>query len=204
MGTFQGVRNGMKAAVTCSAREKILATARELFYLEGIRAVGVDTIVRRSGVTKMTLYRYFPSKDELIVAYIEESIADFWQWFESVVGRHAGNPRRQLEEYFDALGERVSGRQVRGCASLNVKTEFSDPEHPARKVVARHKEELRRRLRVMLGEAGARQPEALADALLLLINGAYSSVGLYQEFDMTRTVRQAARTLLDASLPALR
>ncbi|HEY4002947.1 MAG TPA: TetR/AcrR family transcriptional regulator [Candidatus Xenobia bacterium] len=178
-----------------SARERILATAGELFYREGIRAVGVDTIVRHSGVTKMTLYRHFASKDDLVVAYLERAILNFWSWFDKVMKQHPGSPRQQIEDYFEALGERVVEVQ-RGCAHLNVKAEFSDPSHPARVLVAHHKEHVRGKLRQLLTEAGARHPSRVADQLVVLVNGAHSSNQLYDDFDLSATLTDAAQALL--------
>src|SRR5208282_5845045 len=79
-----------------SARERILETARDSFYREGIRAVGVDTLISRSGVAKMSFYRSFRSKDDLVCAYLESSAAEYWQWWDEVIRPHAHAPRKQL------------------------------------------------------------------------------------------------------------
>ncbi len=78
------------------ARERILEVADELFYREGIRAIGVDTIIAKSSVAKTTLYRYFPSKDDLVVAYLEERNRRFWALFDSAVNKHPSDPKAQL------------------------------------------------------------------------------------------------------------
>ena len=78
------------------ARDRIFAAAREMFYRQGIRAVGVESIVAAAGATKMSLYRSFPSKDELVAAYLKERDAVYWQWWDNIMERHAGDPRAQL------------------------------------------------------------------------------------------------------------
>jgi len=89
------------------ARQRLLETASALFYQEGIRAIGVDTIVERSGVGKATLYRHFPSKDDLIAAYLEEEDRLWWHWFEEVIAAHEGSPREQLLAFFEACTVRL-------------------------------------------------------------------------------------------------
>src|SRR5437868_15517548 len=97
-----------------SARERILETAEALFYREGTRAVGIDTIIEKSGVAKMSLYRSFSSKDDLVAAYLEMRSARYWKWFEGVMARHPDDPRRQLHDLFVALAERVRQPSFRG------------------------------------------------------------------------------------------
>src|SRR3954470_9100662 len=98
-----------------SARQQILGTASRLFYEQGFRAVGIDTIIAQSGVAKMSLYRHFPSKEDLIVAYLEQSNAQFWEWFESVVGRYPGAPRQQLYALFEGVAQQAASPACYGC-----------------------------------------------------------------------------------------
>src|SRR5689334_24863821 len=81
-----------------SARQRILETATDLFYREGIRAVGIDTIIARSGVAKMSLYRNFASKDDLVVAFLEYRNEIYWQWWDHVMTAHPDDPRRQISD----------------------------------------------------------------------------------------------------------
>src|SRR5947208_3112827 len=106
------------APSTHSARERLLATATDLFSREGYRAVGTDTIIERSGVAKMTLYRHFSTKNELICAYIEQTIEDFWTWFEQVISEHPGSPRAQLVSIFEMLATLVADPTFCGCSCL--------------------------------------------------------------------------------------
>src|SRR6267154_63476 len=86
-----------------SARERILETAEDLFSREGIRAVGIDAIIEKSGVAKMSLYRSFASKDDLIAAYLEARSRRYWQWWDGVMARNSNQPRRQLRDLFEAI-----------------------------------------------------------------------------------------------------
>jgi AcrR family transcriptional regulator len=153
----------------------LLRAAGELFYQEGVRAVGVDAVVERAGVNKMSLYRQFASKDDLIVAYLEHTNDRFFANFEKSIGMHPGQPVRQIAQYFEDLTQRASREGYRGCPFVNVSAEFPDPTHPAREIVARNKAELTKRLTELTTAAGADDPAALADALALLIEGVYAA-----------------------------
>ena len=165
-----------------SARERILETASELFFRHGIRAVGIDTIIAQSGVAKMSLYRHFASKDDLVVAYLEWRDQTYWDWWDTVLAQHAGDPRAQLKALIQGIAERISNRSYRGCAFLNTASEFPTPadgsEHPAHAVSMAHKAELRRRLLDLATALEPRDPECLADQFLLLLNGAYATAPL--------------------------
>src|SRR5258706_8006061 len=115
------------AAPAKSARDRILETASELFFRHGIRAVGIDTIIARSGVAKMSLYRHFASKDELVVAYLEWRDQTYWQWWDAVLAQHPGDPHAQLKALVAGFAERISNRSYRGCAFLNTASEFPTP-----------------------------------------------------------------------------
>ncbi|TKC90854.1 TetR/AcrR family transcriptional regulator [Trinickia terrae] len=162
-----------------TAQEQLLRAAGELFYREGVRAVGVEAVVERAGVNKMSLYRQFASKDELVVAYLEQSDATFFERFEGSIAKHPGNPVRQFAQYFEDLAERASAKDYRGCPFVNVSAEFPDASHPARLCVSRNKAKLMARLAEISTEAGADDPQALADALALLIEGIYAASQTY-------------------------
>ncbi|RDU95456.1 TetR/AcrR family transcriptional regulator [Trinickia dinghuensis] len=158
-----------------TAQELLLRAAGELFYQEGVRAVGVDAVVERAGVNKMSLYRQFSSKDELIEAYLEQTNESFFANFDKSIGMHPGEPVRQIAQYFEDLTQRASREGYRGCPFVNVAAEFPDPTHPAREIVARNKAELSERLTELTTAAGADDPAGLADALALLIEGIYAA-----------------------------
>src|ERR1700724_953038 len=129
-----------------SARERILETAEDLFYREGIHAVGIDTIIDKSGVAKMSLYRNFASKDDLVAAYLEARGRRYWQWWEGVMTQNANEPRRQLRDLFEAIAVRTRQPQFRGCAFSKAVTEFPEEGSRARVVALAHKKELRKKL----------------------------------------------------------
>ena len=115
-----------------SARERILATASELFYREGIRAIGVYTVVERSGVSKTSLYRLFDSKDALIAAFAAEQDRLFWTWWDRIEERHAADPRALLDALLGGIAKRIVRPDYLGCPFLNLATEFPDINHPGR------------------------------------------------------------------------
>lgn len=183
-------------------RQRILDTAAELFFREGYRAVGVDRIVERSGVAKMTLYRHFPSKDELIVAYLERANTQFWGWFERAVAVCGSEARAQLLALFEALEQLVGSPACHGCPFLNASLEFPELDHPGHQVALAHKQAVRRRLAALAASAGARQPALLGDQLLVLMDGAFMAVRMYGADNPARHVAAAARTLIDAACGA--
>ncbi|WP_442583182.1 TetR/AcrR family transcriptional regulator [Mesorhizobium sp. ASY16-5R] len=183
------------------AADRILDTARRLFYLEGIRAIGVDEIVRQAGVTKPSLYRSFASKDELAASYLRVYDQEFWKRFDAAVAAHPGDPRRQIFVFLSRVGERAVMEGYRGCGMTNAAVEYPEPNHPARAVGENNKRELRRRLREMAAGMGAADPDTLGDGLLLLIEGAYISGQLFGPDGPAASVAQNADRLIEASLP---
>lgn len=189
------------AAATPRAADRIRETARELFYREGIRAIGVDEIVSRAGVTKPTLYRSFSSKDELAAAYLEDYDKAFWERFEQGAGEHPDDARAQLRVYLQGLARRATQAGYRGCGFSNAAVEYPQRDHPARKVAEANKRALRKRLIAMAKAMGAGDPELLGDGLLLVIEGAYSSGQLFGKGGPARSLVEIADRLIDASIP---
>jgi AcrR family transcriptional regulator len=181
------------------AAERIRESARELFYRQGIRAVGVDEIVSRAGVTKPSLYRSFSSKDALAAAYLAQYDREFWQRFEGAVATHPGDPRAQLLSYLSGLAKRAVKPGYRGCGLTNAAVEYPGSDHPARKVAEDSKRRLRQRLKEMAKAMGATRPAALADGLLLLLEGAYASSQIFGPGGPAASVADAARSLIDAN-----
>lgn len=161
------------------AHQNLLSAAEELFYREGVRSVGVDAVVERAGVNKMSLYRQFSSKDELVMAYLERKDEQFFSYVEKSFAKHPDNPARQLQQYFDDLAVRASIDDYRGCPFVNVSVEFPDATHPARQFVFRNKQRLMARLLDLANAAGADEPAELANALGLIIEGVYAASQTY-------------------------
>ena len=188
------------ASAPPKAADKILDVARDLFYREGIRAIGVDEIVRRAGVTKPSLYRSFPSKDELAASYLRRYDLEFWERFDETVDAHPGNPHAQIVAFLTRVGKRTQRPDYRGCGMTNAAVEYPERGHPARVVSEANKQELRRRLRAMASAMGAADADTLGDGLLLLIEGAYISGQLFGLGGPAASVARNADLLIEASL----
>ncbi|HEX2724890.1 MAG TPA: TetR/AcrR family transcriptional regulator [Beijerinckiaceae bacterium] len=178
-------------------RERLLETASRLFYERGFLGVGVDEIVAESGVAKMTLYRHFPSKDDLVVAYLKRSEDEFCEWFERALATER-EPRAKLLAVFTALGALAQSRQCLGCTFQVSVSEYPDPNHPAHRVAVGHKKETRRQFATLARQARLRDPNALADKLLLLMDGAWVAARIFGRDNPARHVADAARSLLAA------
>jgi AcrR family transcriptional regulator len=183
-----------------TTRQKILDVAGDLFFRHGYRAVGVDTIVKETGMAKMTLYRHFPSKDELIVAYLEGVDRLMQDWLDEATRLHEGQPREQLLAIFTALQKLVKSPQCYGCAFMMSSAEFPELDSPGHKVALAHKKSVRARFEKLARGAGARQPGRLADELLLLMDGAFAAVRMFGIENPGVNVGEAAAMLIDAHL----
>jgi AcrR family transcriptional regulator len=157
-------------------RERILAAASELFYRHGIRAVGVEAIAEAAGTNKMTLYRHFDSKDELVAEYLRRLAADAAHFWDDLAAAHPDDPRGQLRGWLAAMEAHVVDTDQRGCALANAAVELPDKDHPARRVIEQFKGAQRDRLVALCGAIGIAEPEMLADELFLLLEGARASV----------------------------
>jgi AcrR family transcriptional regulator len=188
-------------APTESVRDRILATARELFYKEGARSVGVDTVVAQSGVAKTSLYRWFPSKDALIVAVLEQERNDRWAGWDRTAAQSDPEPRARLRAHLNGVARYVSSPHFRGCPFMNVTVEFADPQHPARLLAKQEMEELRARLRALVDNIeGVRNPEELSEQLFLLVDGAFPSAQSLGKDGPQKFLVSAADALIDAQL----
>jgi AcrR family transcriptional regulator len=189
-------RRGAPPKGEVSARERILGTACELFYREGIRAVGVDTIVERSGVSKASLYRLFETKDALIAAFAAERDRLFWAWWDSIEIQHGDDPRALLDALLSEIAERIGHPAYRGCPFLNLVTEFPDQNHPGRAVAQGNKVEMRARLTTIVAKLGVADPNRTASQLALIINGALVAGLAAEPIDLKGDLVDAAMKLL--------
>jgi len=186
------------------ARDRILDVVGELFYRDGFRAVGVDTVVERSGVAKTTLYYHFASKDELIVAYLEDANARFWTWFDDAIAAK-DEPRAKLVALFEAVGRLARSPECLGCTFQGTAAEFPRPDHPGHRTAKAHKQAVLRRLRELGEQAGAQDPADLARQLLLLMDGAFAAARMFgRRGSPAASVAGAAQTLIDAHVPPQR
>jgi AcrR family transcriptional regulator len=186
-------------ASKAAPKSRVFQTAARLFYRRGYRAVGVDTLAQESGIAKMTLYRHYPSKDDLIVAYLNASNDEFWRHFEQAIAGRTGG-REQLLAFFEGLEEYVTTPACHGCPFLNVATEYPEAGYAGHKIALEHKQAVRARFRELARQAGAREPGVLADQLVLLMDGAYMASRVFGAQNPARHLAQAARTLIDAAI----
>ena len=153
-------------------RQRILAAAGELFYRHGIRAVGVESIAEAAGTNKMTLYRHFESKDELVAECLRQEAAKAEASWAALEGQHPGDPLAQIRAWLAAMAAHVADCNARGCALANAAVELPEKDHPARAVIEDCKRRQRDALIRLCDKAGLSEPEMLADEFLLLIEGA--------------------------------
>ena len=172
------------------ARARLLHTASALFYAEGIHAVGVDRVIVAAGVTRATFYRHFPSKDDLVVAYLR----GVDQATRAAAGDVAGEPR--LRRLVGAMGEMVCAPGFRGCAFINAAAEFPDPASPVHRAVAAHRAWLTDLFRTDLATAGHPDPTGAAAHLMMLRDGAMVAGYLADPGQARATLGRGLDTLL--------
>jgi len=159
-------------------RARLIATARRLFCAEGVLSVGIDRVLAESGVAKMTLYNYFPSKDQLIVACLMEHEREFLELWEKEAGGPGTVPAEKLRNLIRFVAKRTADPTYKGCFFLNTAHAFPKPDHPARHVAVMHKQGIAARISQLCKETKAHKPETLARHLILLMNGAQAIAGM--------------------------
>lgn len=153
------------------ARKELLRTAGDLFYGEGIRAVGVDAITSRSGVALMTLYNHFGSKDELVIAYLRERSDRFGEWLQAQLAELDGSANDRLLGIVDTFADHLAAPRFRGCAFVNAMVEFPDRDHPVHTVIADHKRAVRGIIAQHVEDVGFENSDVLAAQLMVVIEG---------------------------------
>jgi AcrR family transcriptional regulator len=190
-------------------RDRIFETASDLFYRHGIRAVGVDAIAQEAGTNKMSFYRAFPSKDDLVAEYLRDQQAEYFGWWDEAIAPFAGDARRQIEALFEAYLDLArfkakadcGCKTSRGCALGNAAVEIPEGNEMLGGIVHTYKTEIRKRLRKLARETGARDPEVLGDALMLLMEGGYyTRLTFPQNSGPVAAIVKAARSLVDAHI----
>jgi AcrR family transcriptional regulator len=184
----------VSASAPSAARRRILDTAFDLFYREGVRAVGVDRIVAESGVAKMTLYKHFPSKDELILAVIQEQDERAQAKLQRDLDARATEPRARLLALFDVLDAWLHAPGYCGCIFQNTSIALADRDHAAQAAVEHYKRGFRSTVSELV--EAARLPERLSDELVLLFEGAYVVSHVEGNRDAAQTARRVAEQLI--------
>ena len=180
---------------TSEARQRLLETADRLFYQRGVRAVGIDRIIAEAEVAKMSFYKHFPSKDDLILAvlqYREESVLEF---FRSAMERY-GKKKNPLRAFFAALKEWFETPGFRGCAFQNAAVELADPDHPSTEFVRGHKQRFSEFLRGLVEETVGKAAAKLAPAVTILVEGAIITAVIQGTPDAADVARDAALKLV--------
>ncbi|MFI1865293.1 TetR/AcrR family transcriptional regulator [Streptomyces jumonjinensis] len=182
------------------ARERILGAALRLFYEEGVRAVGVDRLIAESGVTKATFYRHFPSKEELVVAYVQSIDRDIRGLVEG--NRVQLSAHAAIEAFFSGpggVGDQLCRPGFRGCPFLNAAAEHPDPESPVSRAIRSHMDWLHGQLLALLREADHPTPEPAADRLMLLRHGGMTQVQFMDPAHARTVLDSAVRDVLTGS-----
>lgn len=175
--------------------ERLLEAASDLFYREGIRAVGVDTVSEKANVSKRTLYNRFGGKDELVAEYLRRR-DERWRVYLQEVTAAERDPKSSILAVFDAYEKWLMIGDFRGCPFANAAAEIPDPAHPARAIARQHKEGVRECLAALTKEAGYGEPEALAERLLLLLEGATVTAALRHSGEPLDVARSTALELM--------
>lgn len=177
-------------------RDHLLAVAQRMFCEVGFHAVSVDSIVEHAGVARMTLYKNFGSKEELIVATLRREDKMFRQWLLSSIEARSTHPEDRILGLFRALHDRFASEGYYGCAFIRASIEYPSPDHPVHSAAREHKEMIRSYLRGLAAEVEGADPVALSEQLYLLVEGAITASQLHGEPWPAEYARQAAEKLL--------
>jgi AcrR family transcriptional regulator len=182
-----------------SKRDELVQRALEIFYREGFHATGMDLLATETGISKTTMFKHFRTKDDLILAVLRLRDQNFRNWLFRRM-EEAGAPRAQLLVMFDALAEWFAEPTFRSCMFIKAASEYPDQHHPIHRQAAEHKRLLFLQLQKIAEDAGARDPAALARALLLLKEGAIVTAHLGHESDPAGDAKAAAKELISVAL----
>ena len=183
-----------------SKRDQLIDTAMKLFYENGFHATGIDKVLAESGCAKMTLYKHFKSKDELILATIRRRDELLRNEFMREVERRAKTPRERLIAFYDVLEDWFKGGDFRGCLFMHASSEYTDTEDPILGACAEHQRLMRKYVRDLCVEAGAKDVDELADELMLLGEGAIITAHMMSKPGVAQNAKRAAVKLIDLAL----
>ena len=180
-------------------REKILHVATDLFQTRGINSTGVDTIVAVAGTTKMTLYKYFKSKEDLILEVLQKGHQDFQTWLNDNLNRSSKQPAEKIQKLFDFVEQWVTSPDFRGMAFIKASAEFPNEESAIHKLSADHAKEFRSYIAGLATEAGIADADDLALQLSLLIEGAMQAEQMKRGSGAVKYAKKAAKILIDTA-----
>jgi AcrR family transcriptional regulator len=179
------------------ARQRILDTAYELFSRRGLRGVGVDEVIERAGVAKATLYRHFPSKDHLALAFLQER-EQLWTlgWVEAEARKRGSTPEQQLLAIFELFDEWFRRDDFEACSFINVLLELNSRSHPVGNACVTHLENIRGVLRTLAAEAGIEDTDGFARTFHILMKGSIVSAA-EGDVDAAKRAQAVARLVIE-------
>jgi AcrR family transcriptional regulator len=184
-----------RSASKVPMRERIVEAATALFYAQGLRAVSAEKIIAQVGITKVTFYRHFPTKDDLIVAYLERRA----KWERDAIA-HARQSADDVPDVFRIIAEAIGAESCspgfRGCPFINAAAEYADPEHPVRRVVDAHRRWFKQTIQDLLDEINVPDPAPAADQLVMLRDGAMVSGYLSDPSTVADALYNAGRAVI--------
>lgn len=186
----------VRTKVTSEARQRILETADRLFYAEGVRAVGIDRIIAEAEVAKMSLYKHFPSKDDLILAVLKSREETALEFFRSAMERHRKKTKDNLRAFFAALKDWFESPGFRGCAFQNAAVELADPAHAGTLFARGHKQRFQEFLAGLVAESLGKSAAKVAPAVGLLVEGAIVTAVMQCSSNPADVARDAALRLV--------
>ncbi|RFB05066.1 TetR/AcrR family transcriptional regulator [Parvularcula marina] len=183
-----------------SKRDQLVQRALQVFYQGGFHAVGMDRLAKETGVSKTAIYKHFRTKDDLILATLRLRDENFRNWMIRGIEEEAETPEARLYAIFDVLGQWFAEPQFRSCMFIKASSEYQDRKHPVHAISAEHKRLIHRYFEGLAEKAGAAEPSALADQLLLLKEGAIVLAHLLDPKKTAIDAKAAATVLIDAAL----
>ena len=194
-----GVLRSNGAPARASARDRLLAAASELFHVAGVQATGVDSIIAAAGVAKATFYRHFPSKDDLVVAWLHDPRARWFDRVRAAVEAREPEPNEAIPMFFEAVADWLEADGYRGCPYLNTAAEITDPVHPAHRVVREFLQEVEDYLTGLAKSAGYRDPRLIGEELQTLAAGAISLAVARRSGNSVQAAQRAALALVESA-----
>lgn len=183
-----------------AVRDKLVAIATELFYDNGVRAIGVDEVVRRTGMAKASLYRWFPTKDDLVLAVLQQRDDSFWAVWDRTAARYT-DARAELDAHLAWIQELATREGYRGCIFVNTAAEFGGEQSDRiRQRCAEHEHELAGRLHALTARLGVSDDERLADQLHIAVVGAFAIGGIYPNGGPAIQLRALAEGLISRAI----
>jgi AcrR family transcriptional regulator len=179
------------------ARTRIVQTAENLFYSEGIRSVGIDRIIAEANVAKMTLYNHFSSKDELILAVLEYREEQFSDYISKGIESFMDKGMDKLDAFFAVLEKWIKNKNFRGCSFINATVELADSTHPACRFALKHKKIFHKMIEQIIIDIGA--PPSVSPAICMMVEGAIVTAQVEGDMDCVDVIRDATSVLLSNS-----